>query len=586
MTTTVVLPPMPVATPPLEADPVRVAAYGQGLRTSSAIFDDLGSFVAGGARTSGLEGVAHDAYLRGLAPLGLRADTESLGLRDVATLVLDHSDELASLRSRRTDLVDWADHLAGAVAWLRTRAPKVTEPEAAAFAQECRTVAGRVADHAEAVRTWIADVARAEREMSRAFSRLLTPEQVRRRYAGLPDPADTALATRPGDGASASEVRAWWDGLTDVQRAALIAADPEIIGNLDGIPARARDAANRVTLDRDLATLPQIPDDDRTDAETDRLANALAADRARRRMANAIDPVTNEHYVPQLYLYDPDAFGGDGRVAIAVGDLDTADDVAITVPGFGTDGGSAYDQAAKAIDVQQAAAQEGGTSTATMFWIGYDAPDNLPLGEGGFDGLGVTREDLATSGGERLAATIDGLDAMRDHDVHLTVIGHSYGSTTTAHAMTDHHPEADDVVLVGSPGVGGGTTDAGALGVGADHVWVGRNSADPVATWGDDGWVDTYLLGGGGLGRDPAEDDFGAQRFEAESTTRGQGGFFGDHHKYFAHDTESLANIAHVVNGQYAEVTLAGHVHDPLFGPPHDPETDRTPTAPDTDGRP
>ena len=40
----------------------------------------------------------------------------------------------------------------------------------------------------------------------------------------------------------------------------------------------------------------------------------------------------------QLYLYDPTAFDGDGAVAVCAGDLATADNVAVVVPGFGTDG--------------------------------------------------------------------------------------------------------------------------------------------------------------------------------------------------------------------------------------------------------
>ena len=46
-----------------------------------------------------------------------------------------------------------------------------------------------------------------------------------------------------------------------------------------------------------------------------------------------------------------------------------------------------------------------------MFWIGYDAPDNVPW-DGGWDAAGVLDEDMATRGGERLADTIDGLRAV------------------------------------------------------------------------------------------------------------------------------------------------------------------------------
>ena len=77
----------------------------------------------------------------------------------------------------------------------------------------------------------------------------------------------------------------------------------------------------------------------------------------------------------------------------------------------------------------------------------------------------------------------------------------------------------------------------------------------------------------------------GAVRFQAESTSRGSIPNIDDHVKYYAHDSESLANMAHIVNGQYDEVVRAGQVHDPWYRDPVDPESDRTPTSPDTDGR-
>ncbi len=156
-----------------------------------------------------------------------------------------------------------------------------------------------------------------------------------------------------------------------------------------------------------------------------------------------------------------------------------------------------------------------------MFWIGYDAPDNLPWDEG-WDAAGVRhRGAWRRDGGERLADTLDGLRASRDGDpAHLTAIGHSYGSTTTGHAAHDHGIPVDDLVFVGSPGVGGDTNNAGDTGVDPDHVWAGANSRDPIANLGNHGWIHGETVFGAGLGDDPAEDDFGANRFQAESTTR------------------------------------------------------------------
>ncbi|HEX5860286.1 MAG TPA: alpha/beta hydrolase, partial [Nocardioides sp.] len=208
----------------------------------------------------------------------------------------------------------------------------------------------------------------------------------------------------------------------------------------------------------------------------------------------------------------------------------------------------------------------------------------------GWDAAGVVTEQTATDGGERLADTLDGLRTSRDGAAtHLTAIGHSYGSTTTGHAAHDHGIPVDDLVFVGSPGVGGDTDHAGETGVATGHVWAGANSRDPIADLGNHGWVHGETVFGAGLGDDPAEDDFGAQRFRAESVTRADDSVgldaFADHSKYFDHDSEALHDISQIVNGNYDAVERAAHVHDPFFAGVRDPEFDRDPTAPDTNGR-
>jgi hypothetical protein len=417
---------------------------------------------------------------------------------------------------------------------------------------------------------------------------VLTLEQVERRYADADDPADHALDTMPGPGAPPAEVKSWWDGLTREQQLAVIAASPGSIGNRDGIPPAARDAANTVSLDRDLADWGDLEDQGLlTDDERRWLDNARSARDALEEIEQGYDPETLEHVPGQLYLYDPAAFEGDGAVEISAGDLGTADDIALTVPGLGSDGQSAPYQAERALTIYESTRYlDGDHSVASLFWIGYDAPDNLPWEGEGWDAAGVLGEDMAAGGGDRLADMLDGLRDSRDGDpAHLTVIGHSYGSTTLGHAAHDHGVPADDLVVVGSPGLGGDTDHAADLGIDPDHVWAGANSRDPIANLGNHGWLSLEALGGAGLGDDPAEDDFGAQRFEAESTTRADDDGLGaleDHSKYFDHDTESLYNISQVVNGDYDAVVHAGPVTDPWYSDPRDPEWDRDPTSPHT----
>lgn len=582
--TTITLPPQPRAVPVLTCDPAAVRDCGGDLLAASAQIDDLGTFVAGDARIGDWTGRGSARYHETTAPIGRRADAMSLALRSVATRVDAHADELQRLLGRRTDLEERRSHLAGEVARLRGEVSSATEEDAEELQAECDRVRREVEGYETDLTTWSAELAAEETEMVQAFRRVQDADAVERIYGGVADPADGALATRPGAGAGPEEVNAWWDSLTHAEQQAVIAAAPGAIGNLGGIPADVRDAANTVALDRDLAdwthteSLGVLTDDERTWLE-----NARAADEARRNIADRVDPVTGEPIEAQIYLYDPAAFDGDGAIAISAGNLDSADNVAVVVPGLGTDAESAGYQADRAATMYESTRYlDPDAGNATMFWIGYDAPDNAPWDEG-FDGAGVIAESMATAGGEHLADTIDGLRAGRDGEpAHLTVVGHSYGSTTSGHAAYDHGMAVDEIVFVGSPGVGGDTDHASDTGIDPAHVWAGANSRDPVADLANHGWIHGETVGGAGLGDDPAEDDFGANRFEAESETRGGAFSFGDHSKYFDHDTESLYSISHIINGDYDAVQHADHVYDPWHDGVQDPERDRDPTTPAT----
>lgn len=578
----ITLPPVPRTIPALVVDPGSIAECGAHLLAASAQVDDLGTFVAGTARIADWEGEGAAAYHSAVAPIGRRADAMSLALRGVARRVDAHATEMNGLTTRREDLEDRRQHLMQQIAVLREQAIGATAGEAAGIQADCDRVAGEVATFDADVITWANGVAAEEAEMTEAFGRVLDLDQVERHYGGVADPADAALDAKPPAGATPEEVDEWWDSLTREQQLAIIAASPGSIGNLDGIPAGARAAANNVALDRDLADWGLLERAGLlTDEERQWLDNARAADEALQTIEGRVDPITGEPIETQLYLYDPTAFDGDGAVAISAGNLDTADNVAVLVPGFGTDAGSAPYQADRAATVYEASRYLDGSQTnATMLWIGYDAPDNLPWEGDGWDGAGVVTEGAAEAGGERLADTIDGLRAGRDGEpAHLTTVGHSYGSTTTGHGAHDHGLATDDIVLVGSPGAGGETDHASDTGLDPDHVWAGANSRDPITYLGNHGAFHGEVLGGAGLGDDPAEDDFGGNRFQAESTTRGDLPGLDQHSLYFDHDTESLYNIGQIINGNYDGVLEAGHNHDPWWGGVQDPELDRDPTA-------
>ena len=335
--------------------------------------------------------------------------------------------------------------------------------------------------------------------MVAAFNRVATVEQVEKKYGGVPDPADEPLSRLPQDG-TPEEVNAWWDGLTREEQLAIISASPGSIGNLDGIPAWARSEANETSMTRDLAAwelLEQngtITDDEGPGWTTPAPPTTRSTDTRER-----VDPVTGEPLVSQLYLYDPAAFDGDGRVAVSVGDLDHADNVSVSVPGLTTDMSGIGGNVTNVRDLYDATRSMHPDQTmAGLSWIGYDAPSGWDSGRVGFEGS-------ATDGGNRLADTLDGIRASQDDRSHLTVIGHSYGSTTMGHALSDHDVDVDEAIAIGSPGLGANADDVSEIDVPDGHFFVGRNSDDPVADLGDKGWVNKGLAFGAGLGNDPAD---------------------------------------------------------------------------------
>ena len=564
--------------------PGRLDAVAETLLATSARYEEFGDLAATARSVPGWYGEAYQAYAAAAGRASGEHSRVAATIKRVASIVLGGADTLRDLQRDADDLGTTKRHLDGVrddlVADVRLASTShdaspaevaALQDRAAALRADYRTL---VLDH-DALRTKV----RANEDLlRRAFQGASTLSGALRVGGGL-DPLATGAMGRPGapgSGASPAQVRAWWSGLGAAEREAVIASYPDVVGNADGLPADARDQANRVCLDADLDLLATKEDDGTLSVvERAALENARAAEQALGKAERYVDPTTGAVPGGQLWMYDPRAFDGEGRVAIAVGDLDTATDVAVRVPGITNSAADAPALTQEAINTYQAAVYDGdGSSVASMMWMGYDAPDAF------YDSATLT-ETRAEDGGGRFADSIDGLRASRPYDTaHLTAIGHSYGSTTVAHAAGDHHIDVDDVVLVGSPGAGGGVDHASDLGVGADHVWVGRNSEDVVATLGDHGWVGGHVLLGAGLGNDPSEDDFGAQRFEAEDVTRsGWHRGIEQHGNYFKPDSESLFNIGRVVDGHGGDVNLADQTYDPWYAGPQDPETDREPTS-------
>jgi hypothetical protein len=362
--------------------------------------------------------------------------------------------------------------------------------------------------------------------------------------------AGVGAGARPPAGTAPEVVLQWWAALTSDERDRAVMGWPAELGALDGLPAAVRSTANERRLDRDVAALQRQLS--LTPEQLRWLANCLVV-RQLLTQARAADGAA------QLLVFDPTAFGYQGRAAIAVGDVDTADNVAFLVPGAGSD---VLDTTASltrtALRVETEAHRFApAETTATVAWVGYDAPSLA----------GAISDDAAEDGAELLAEDVLAVQASRQLAPHLTVVAHSYGSTTAGVALRDTQTGTDDLVLVGSPGAG--VEHAADLNVPAGHVFVGASSRDPVS------YVDRF-------GADPSHESFGAVRFEAEAVGRSWHLSFGDHGKYFDPHSESLANIAHVVTGDYAGVVPAPYREDVFLLPDginSDPESGREPTT-------
>ncbi|GAA2241768.1 hypothetical protein GCM10010430_24170 [Kitasatospora cystarginea] len=369
-------------------------------------------------------------------------------------------------------------------------------------------------------------------------------------------------AAWPPDDASPAQVHDWWRSLTPAEQQRLVKEHPELLGNRDGIPSAARDQANRIMLPRLLDAYRRKPSP--LSAADQRKLDGFEA--IRRRLAGELPDGGGPDSDPPLLLI---GLGdqGQGRAVLSWGDPDTARHVSALVPGLdSTLAGAAGGDTTTALRIRQAAGEEA-TGTASMIWLGYDAPL--------WDGGSVLTKDRAVEGAAGYDRFLSGLRSTHQGDApaHVTAIGHSYGSLLVGQAaQRPGGVPADDVVLVGSPGVG--ADHASQLSVGADHVYVGSAAADPVSHLPSrtDAAATGLAIGGSvvtspfaavtghqvdphGLwfGQDPASAEFGARRFKVDDGTPTD-----SHSNYFGKDGkggDSLPNIGRIVGGHPDQIT-------------------------------
>ncbi|QNE77647.1 hypothetical protein F0344_26335 [Streptomyces finlayi] len=287
----------------------------------------------------------------------------------------------------------------------------------------------------------------------------------------LPDPAESSPA----------EVGRFFAELTGAEREELVQRHPLVVGNLDGAPVELRYRANALALKT---------------GHDPRYTHLHGDDR-------------------QILAFDP---RGRGQVAEVFGDVRSARQVSVVVPGSDIDAGT-FDRTTDVYGTPSGMAKslyaETGPGSAVIAWAGYTTPVGV--------GVDAASGRLAEAGADRLARFTDGLVA--DALPEPAVFCHSYGSVVCGLAAP--RLRATDLVVLGSPGMRADTV--GDLRTGA-RVWAAKDATD----WIDD--VPNVEVAGLGHGTDPTDPEFGARPVPAKDA---QG-----HTGYFVPGTDSLRSFA------------------------------------------
>ncbi len=325
----------------------------------------------------------------------------------------------------------------------------------------------------------------------------------------------------PAKGTDPAKVKQWWDSLTPEQQRYVIDHYPDLVGNLDGIPCVVRDQANRAVLAREKQRIEDRirelqAQGGRSDAESKELADLKDKLNGINAIENRLHATAPDQKPAFLLGFDT---RGRGHAIVAVGNPDEADNIVTSVPGttarLGTIGG---DLGRADMLVAQAERTDSSKKTAAIAWFGYDAPQEIfapgakwpPVYNGD-----ATDPKYALNARDALDRFQDGLrvthEGLRSHN---TVIGHSYGSTVVGFTARDKGLNADDVIFVGSPGVG--VEHAKDLGIDPRHVWSSTAKNDPIQYSPS---LDPRELGDGQddliHGANPSKPEFGGRVFES-----------------------------------------------------------------------
>lgn len=456
--------------------------------------------------------------------------------------------------------------------------------------------------------------------------------QVSAQLAELPGPASAVAAASnlaaklghellPPAGMSPKEINDWWTALDRAAQQQLIHQFPAQIGWMNGLPATARDQANRLEMSEEQASLERqlawLKAHEPPGAVWEGIKVGWVSNPAAEQWLAQINQIGTElgginvlaqslarggkGGVPQAYLLGFST-SGIGRAIVAYGDPDTAATSVTYVPGTGSTLATTGTDTNSAIVLwQQAHKLDPGQSLSSIYWLGYNAPQTNGISAD----LSMASTADAVAGAHSLAGFQSGLAAAHATGTpgRTVLLGHSYGSLVIGEAAAHDGVRPSDIVVVASPGLG--VSSAAQLGIPPSHVWAGANVNDPIpdippnaelqlpnvaegAVVGGIGGLVTHGLSGflpgvksgalapllmahdenpdaGFFGTNPATPAFGANDFSADYVPGEPSSFdmnyflsFHAHSTYFNQGSASLRNMAAIVAGKYGQVTTAG----------------------------
>ena len=361
--------------------------------------------------------------------------------------------------------------------------------------------------------------------------------------------------TLPPTDASPQEVASWWNSLSEEDKQWMIREHPDVIGNLDGVDCTSRNQANRIMLPRlkeqAEADLQKFYDDNgpyiepALRSERDRLKNRI---KALEQIEETLNRENTENPPIPRYLMQLDASGPNILAAVSQNNPDEAHHIGVIVPGMTTSVAESlgeYDGHATTMRKSAEKAVGPNDKVAMVEFFGYDAPPGA---------VEASNTIMANNGAPKLASFLNGIDAVREHgagDAHITVAGHSYGSTTAGIAATlVNDGVIDDLVQFGSPG--SGVQDVSEFHVPEGHTYVSAApyENDMVQGLGPDPWfgknpdtMDGYKHLSGDVG--PTKWGLlpiGVIPIPVPSP-------FAQHSGYFAEETQANRDIGSVIGG-------------------------------------